>query len=189
MGEDIVERFDRQLAFEGELRVEWAAPDSQNGDEDLSRLRDANLTVLNLVAAVEEHRAEVFDDDAPSGAELGRLDAKINLLLELVQLLVVRDREPPPRREVRLNAHGIALAADDLYAAPGARIRVRIHLDACRAMPLEFPARAIALGERGRVLLAFEEPGAAIEEAMDRLVFRYHRRKVAIERRAVRGEG
>lgn len=188
MGEEIVQRFDRQLAIEGELRVEWEPLAAQCGGGEFSRLRDANLTVLNLVAAVEEHRAEAQDEDSTSGAELGRLDAKLNLLLELVQLLVVRNREPAPRRWVRLNAHGIAFQAEDLYRSPGAKVHVRIHLDACRAMPLEFPAQVVALAEPGRVLLAFEEPGAAIEEAMDRLVFRHHRRKVAIERRATRSE-
>lgn len=187
MDEETVQQFDRQLAFEGELRVDWEPLTAQCGSEELSRLCDANLTVLNLVAAVEG-RAETPDEDSASGAELGRLDAKLNLLLELVQLLVVRVHQPPPRRWVRLNAQGIAFEAEALYRAPDAAVRVRIHLDACRAMPLEFPARVVRLAEPGRVLLAFVEPGAAIEEAMDRLVFRHHRRKVAIERRATRSE-
>lgn len=186
--EEIVERFDRQLALEGELRVEWETLAAQPVGEDRLRLRDANLTVLNLVAAVEEHRADIAEDDAPSGIELGRLDAKLNLLLELVQLLVVRDHEPPPRRRVRLNAHGISVQAGDFHDPVGSLVRVRIHLEACRAMPLEFFARGIVIPKRDCVLLAFDEPGAGIEEAMDRLVFRHHRRQVATERRAVRGE-
>jgi hypothetical protein len=55
-------------------------------------------------------------------------------------------------------------------------------------MPLELPARVMALSDPQWRLLAFIEPGPAMEEAMDRLVFRYHRRQVAIERRGAKTE-
>lgn len=55
-------------------------------------------------------------------------------------------------------------------------------------MPLELVARVMALSDPGWILLAFVEQGAAMEEALDRLVFRYHRRQVAIERRGAKAE-
>src|SRR3546814_4109252 len=67
-------------------------------------------------------------------------------------------------------------------------VSVFIHLDACRAMPLELPAQVLALPDQTRLLLAFQDIGPAIEEALDRLVFRYHRRQIAIERRSARDE-
>src|SRR3546814_15967119 len=104
------------------------------------RLRDANLTVLNLVSAVEEHRADGSDDDTAGVGELVRLDAKVNLLLELVQRLVAGDQRPPARLAVRFNAHGLRVARTaNLAAAQG--VSVFIHLDACRALPLELPGQ------------------------------------------------
>jgi len=188
MSEPAAERFEQQLAFAGELRLEWHVLASPPGAEELMRLRDANLTVLNLVAAVEEHRTDAGDEESASGLDLLRLDAKLNLLLELMQRMAARDREPPARRPLRVNAHGVALAADASAPAIGSTVAVCIHLDACRAMPLELPARVVALSEPGWVLLAFIEPGPAMEEALDRLVFRYHRRQVAIERRSGKAE-
>lgn len=188
MSEPIVERFEEQLAFAGELRLEWHAIASPPAAEELMRLRDANLTVLNLVSAVEEHRTEASDEEASSGLDLLRLDAKLNLLLELMQRMAARDREPPARRSVRLNAHGVALPADAAAPAVGGTVVACIHLDACRAMPLELVARVMALSDPGWVLLAFIEQGPAMEEALDRLVFRYHRRQVAIERRGAKVE-
>src|SRR3546814_15243185 len=94
---NITQRFAQQLAFEGELHVEWRPLSALPTGEALMRLRDANLTVLNLVSAVEEHRADGSDDDTAGVGELVRLDAKVNLLLELVQRLV-------DRKSTRLNS-------------------------------------------------------------------------------------
>lgn len=187
MNDNIGQRFAQQLAFEGELHVEWRPLSALPTGEALMRLRDANLTVLNLVSAVEEHRADGSDDDTGGAGELVRLDAKVNLLLELVQRLVAGDQRPPARLAVRFNAHGLSVARTaDLAGAQW--VSVFIHLDACRAMPLELPAQVLALPDQARLLLAFQDIGPAIEEALDRLVFRYHRRQIAIERRSARDE-
>jgi hypothetical protein len=188
MSEPVVERFEQQLAYAGDLRLEWHTLPALPAAEELMRLRDANLTVLNLVAAVEEHRTDAGDEESASGLDLLRLDAKLNLLLELMQRMAARDREPPARRPVRLNAHGVALPADAAAPVVGSTVSACIHLDACRAMPLELPARVMELSDPEWRLLAFIEPGPAMEEAMDRLVFRYHRRQVAIERRGAKTE-
>lgn len=188
MSEPVVTRFEQQLAYAGELRLEWRLLQSIPGNEDLIRLRDANLTVLNLVAAVEEHRTDAGDEETASGLDLLRLDAKLNLLLELMQRMAARDREPPARRPLRFNAHGVALPADATAPPLGSIVAVCIHLDACRAMPLEMPAQVLALPDPGWLLLAFIEPGPAMEEALDRLVFRYHRRQVAIDRRGAKAD-
>jgi len=178
-------RFAQQLAYEGELRIEWRPLAALPAGEALMRLRDANLTVLNLVSAVEEHRADGADDDG--AGELVRLDAKVNLLLELVQRLVARDQLPPAGMRVRFNAHGVSIAQSErLVGEP--LVNVYIHLDACRAMPLELPAQVVPLPNTTQVLLAFHDIGPAIEEALDRLVFRYHRRQIAIDRRTSREE-
>ncbi|MDP1697195.1 MAG: PilZ domain-containing protein [Xanthomonadaceae bacterium] len=187
MIDTISERFAQQLAFEGELRVEWRALAALPTGEALMRLRDANLTVLNLVSAVEEHRSDGTDDETGGAGELVRLDAKVNLLLELVQRLVARDQMPPARLAVRFNAHGLSIERPANLA--GAQwVTVYIHLDACRAMPLELPAQVVVLPDQAQVLLAFQDIGPAIEEALDRLVFRYHRRQIAIDRRNAREE-
>lgn len=188
MSEPAVARFEEQLAYAGELRLEWRPLPNLPAAEESMRLRDANLTVLSLVAAVEEHRTESSEEESALGVDLLRLDAKLNLLLELMQRMAARDRELPARRALRLNAHGIALPADAAAPTPDSMVVVCIHLEACRAMPLELVARVMALPDPGWILLAFVEQGAAMEEALDRLVFRYHRRQVAIERRGAKAE-
>jgi len=185
MPETIIERFAQQLVYEGELRIEWRDLAVLPTGEALMRLRDANLTVLNLVSAVEEHRVDAADDDSVD--ELVRLDAKVNLLLELVQRLLARDQLPPAAVPARFNAHGVSIAQSARLAGK-TQVTVYMHLDACRAMPLELPAQVLALPDRAQVLLAFVDIGPAIEEALDRLVFRYHRRQVAIDRRTLREE-
>jgi hypothetical protein len=185
VNDTITERFVQQLAYEGELRIEWRPLAALPTGEALMRLRDANLTVLNLVSAVEEHRADAADDE--SGSELIRLDAKVNLLLELVQRLLARDHLPPAGMHVRFNAHGVSVVRSE-QLENAQLVTVCVHLDACRAMPLELPAQVVPLPDTTQVLLAFQDIGPAIEEALDRLVFRYHRRQIAIDRRNSREE-
>lgn len=185
MTDTVSERFAQQLAYEGPLRIEWRELAILPTGEALMRLRDANLTVLNLVSAVEEHRIDAADDE--SAGELVRLDAKVNLLLELVQRLLARDQLPPAAVPARFNAHGVSITRSGRLLSES-WVTVYIHLDACRAMPLELPAQVIALPAHNQVLFAFQDIGPAIEEALDRLVFRYHRRQVAIDRRNLREE-
>lgn len=187
MNPDVLQRFEEHIAYEGDLPFAWTPLPQPPGEAELARLHESNLTVLGVAAARDErHRAENAEDGVPP-PELAWIDAKLNLLLELVGTLLARERALPPARAVRLNAYGVAWEDAAAAPAPGTHGIVALHLDACPAVPLRLPGRIAALvpGDLRRVVL-FRELPAPLQEAIERLVFRDHRRRVAGARQAAR---
>lgn len=188
MDHEALRRFEEHIAYEGVLPLAWTPLPQPPADAALARCFETALTVLGVVAARDErHRAEGTEDGAPS-PELAWMDAKLNLLLELVGTLLAREQALPPVRALRLNAHGVAWA-DDAPPPVGARGIVALHLDACPAVPLRLPGRVAPRGPGdSRCVVLFHDLPAPLQEALERLVFRDHRRRIAEARQAARGD-
>jgi atypical PilZ domain-containing cyclic di-GMP receptor len=169
------QEFSQRMAYEGSLHigVETFAP----VPESLARHTERNIHVLRALASLDERRVEGSDDDSPLIQELQRMDSKINVLLDIVDRLLVPVSMLPPRHSVRFNAVGVRLPASLLPAADS--LLVRLHFDACRALPLELPARMDRLLNDGDAFVYFCEIGEMVEDGLERFVFCHHRRKVA----------
>jgi len=144
-----------------------------------ARRHRRNACVLALESAGEEPRSERADDAAAPSAEIQRLDAKLNVALELLSHVIERDLEFPPRFDVRFNAHGIEWRSDAI-AVEGMQLLLRLHLDSCPALPLELAARGIASLQPGWAAALYTDMPPALEESFARFVFRAHRREIAL---------
>lgn len=149
----------------------------------LQQLAERNANVLAAIAALEERRADGGEDDSPLMQEMLRMDAKLNVLMEIVNNLLVPASALPPRRQLRFNAIGALLPAGLAPAAGGVLLRIRF--DLCRSLPLELPAQVQRQFDDGRAFVLFAPLGDALGDAIERLVFRHHRRKVAGARQPV----
>ena len=166
-----------QLNHAAVLPVEWAP---RAADEDaalIARRLRRNLAALAVDAAGDERRDRPTDDGA-ANVDLQRIDSKLNAIMELFALLLERELDVPPRAGVRFNAHGVEWEAS-VPPAAGRPIVVRIHLEACPALPLELAAVAIAAPERGWAAARLEGMRAPLTDAIAKMVFREHRRQVA----------
>ncbi len=144
----------------------------------IARRQRRNLAALAIDAAGDERRGERPPDETPGAAELARLESKLNAIMELFALVLERELAPPSAIPVRFNAFGAEWSGGAAYSA-GTPILVRIHLEACPALPLEFAATALEAPEPGWSAASFEGLKPALGEAMARMVFREHRRQVA----------
>ncbi len=151
----------------------------------LARLGERNVSTLASIAAIEERRAEGADEDSPVLQELARIDAKLNALVDIVNRLLLPCDALPERVSVRFNAIGALLPAQLLPGADGGTVCLRIHLDACPSLPLEWPARVQRRLDDGLAFVVFEPLGEAAADAIERFVFRHHRRKVAEARQSL----
>jgi hypothetical protein len=149
----------------------------------LQQLAERNANVLAAIAALEERRADSGEDDSPLMQEILRMDAKLNVLVEIVNSLLVPDSVLPPRQLLRFNAIGALLPAG--LAPVGGGLLLRIRFDLCRSLPLELAAQVQRQFDDGRVFVIFAPLGEALSDAIERLVFRHHRRKVAGARQPV----
>lgn len=175
--------FSERVYVEDPLRVVVQPLDPATDKLALARLSERNLGTLASIAALEERRIESTDEDNPVLQELGRLDAKLNALVDIVNRLLTPADTLPPRQRVRFNACGALLPSALLPA--GELMLIRLHLDGCPSLPLELPAQVRQRLEEGMAFLSFEGLGDATASALERLVFRLHRRKVAEARQSL----
>ena len=166
-----------QLHRAAVLPVAWS-PRAAEDAALIARRQRRNLAALAIDAAGDERRGERPPDETPGAAELARLESKLNAIMELFALVLERELALPAATEVRFNAFGAEWNGGEA-PLPGAPILVRIHLEACPALPLEFAATALESPEPGWSAATFEGLKPALAEAMARMVFREHRRQVA----------
>lgn len=182
--------FAEGLSYQDALPVGWhPMPDALTAEE-LLRLNRDNETVLRVASALDDFRPEVVEETGV-GSDLGHLDFKLNVLLDLVGRLITRDQQLPASTPIRLSARGLE------WTAPGAppadsRLLVRLHLQPSYPRPLELPAKvvSVALGPAGghRIQVVFEGLSEVVEDALERLIFRNHRRQIAQSRSAPRSD-
>lgn len=141
------------------------------------RMVERNTNTLAAIAALEERAVESGDEDSPVMQEMLRLDAKLTALVDVVNQLLVPANSLPARRVVHFNVVG-ALLPDGLVP-PGDGLLFRPRFDVCPSLPLELAARVERRFPDGQVFVAFAPLGDVLSDAIERLVFRHHRRKVA----------
>lgn len=149
----------------------------ESGDATHEDLADAAESLLRTMG----HLDDAFNDDSELSSDpvVQRLEAKVNLVLRIVADLARRDRLP--NTEVRWSRRGVALVQADPIEA-GSLGRIKISLGAQSPLPLELPVRVltcdrVATGHRLR--LRFEPSRPALETAIERHLFRLHRRALA----------
>lgn len=178
MQDDVWQTFSERVSCEDSWHVDsaplaWPLPDAM-----AQRLAERNLATLATIAALSERHADSADEDSPVMQELLRMDAKLTALVEIVNLLLVPSSDLPARQLLRFNAIGALLPAT-LVPAGEVSLLLRLRFDVCRSLPLELAAQVERRLDDGRIFVVFAQQGDAVGDAIERLVFRHHRRKVA----------
>lgn len=171
------DEFEQHLSCEERLLADSEPLPWPPSTEDLQRLAERNANVLATLAALEERRADL-DDNNPLVQEMQRMDAKLTALVEIVNRWLAPPDTLPSRHALRFNAIGALLPAA-LLPTQGEGLRLRLRFDVCRSLPLEFAAHRERVLDDGSGFVAFAMPADASSDALERLVFRHHRRKVA----------
>lgn len=146
-----------------------------------------DLMLLRALAMMEEGADVERDDADPRGAELARVEAKLDLVLALLGAVVASRAQPLPLVPLRWSRLGARLRLPAPPASPSGVLQV--HLDPRLPQALELPARLVGtepLGTECLAWLRFEGLEPALESALERHVFRRHRRAVAEARRTTR---
>jgi hypothetical protein len=166
-----------QLHHAAVLPVEWTARAMDEHAALVQRRLRRNMATLAVDAAGDERRDRPADEGTAS-FELQRIDSKLNAIMELFALLLERDLIVPPRVPLRFNAHGIEWQTSGA-PSPGQPIVLRIHLEACPALPLELAAVTLDAPEPGWAAARFEGLRPPLADTIAKMVFREHRRQVA----------
>jgi hypothetical protein len=177
MSEEAWKGFSERVTWDGRFHAtcEPAAPPAAAA---LASINDRNANVLVAVAALMDRRVDTGEDDNALSQEVARLDAKLNVLMEIVNRLLLPQSALPPRISLRFNGLGAVLPWEGLPPV-GQPVLLKLHFDVVRALPLELPGVRQAGPLDGKGFVAFEGLSEPVRDEIERLVFRQHRRQVA----------
>lgn len=171
--------FGDALSCESEMPVAYRshAPDARSVERAIEH---AEL-VLRSLALIEEAPHEEGEEHAAERAHLQRLEAKLNLVLETLSGILRRERSDLPQQRFRWSRFGVELlhpggevpAEGFLLMQPLAWLPQRLELPVtCMASQAEDAGTT-------RVWLRFAPQPRNLRQALERHLFRLHRRELA----------
>jgi len=169
------------LTLDARLPVRWRT----DSPGELAALRQANEETLRVILSLDDHHVELPEESTELAQEFQRLEAKLNLILELMSKVLARQFDLPPPAPLRLGAQSLEWEAAASPAA-GSRGWLEVYLCPRYPQPLYIPA-VIENATPARTRAVFVEPGEAVQDLLETLIFRHHRRQVAAARRGAGG--
>ncbi|MEZ5454668.1 MAG: PilZ domain-containing protein [Lysobacteraceae bacterium] len=156
-------------------------------DERSTNLQARAEWMLRLLGQIESGAAD--HDEEHADPTLRRIEAKLDLTLDLLASVLAASQAPPAAVDLRWSHLGVS------YVAPsgrpsGDRAILHLYLRPWLPTPLELPvqwmaSRSEAAGERLWLAFQLDQPG--VQRALDKLLFRQHRRQIAQTRRDTHG--
>lgn len=176
---------DHGLLYEDLLPLQWREVREQSAFLKTPSYNDNNEEVLRFIGVLDEFPNEIGDEYEPIAQELTRVETKLNLLLSLVGQLLTVHFPLPPLKAAKLNPVGIEWITDQ-GPHPGDFGIVEIYLNSSCPRALTFPGRVerVEATDNGyRISVQFLALSASNQERLEKIIFRHHRRRVAMARR------
>ncbi len=187
MAEDLISSTGKGLVYEDRIPLRWKILQSPLPPARQSQLDQQNEEMLAFIATLEEHKGDVADDEHDAyRQELQRVEHKVNLLLDMVGQLLARQTDMPESVPVRLGPGAIEWHAADA-PAEGHRLLLEIFISQQYPKPLVFVGQVREVEPQDhamRIVAEFEEGGESVTHALEKLIFRHHRRLVAHARKS-----
>lgn len=183
MNDEINEHLGQGIVYEARLPLAWKVLTVKPDEPQLAVINENNEAILRTISSLEDFAPDHTEDLSGLNQEIARIDVKLNLLLDLVGQLLAAQSTIPSNMVVRLGAVAVEWSGTNL---PGVGQYVQIELYLHRSYPrplcLLGSVRAGQLGESS-VIVPFEGIGEPVQDALERLIFRHHRRRIAQARR------
>jgi hypothetical protein len=187
MSEADDETLGQGLLYEDFLSLRWHTMDERALTLATPGLNENNEEVLRFIGILDEYPSEFGDEHEPISQDLARLESKLNLLLGLVGQLVAVHFPQPPARAVKLSPAGVEWLGEETMLPQGETGVVEIYLNGLCPRPLKCPGRIerVELADGGgyHTVASFTALSASVREHLEKMIFRHHRRSVAMARR------
>ena len=177
-----------RVALEDRLPLAWKPLAAHPEPLVFGRLQLANQKALHAALHLDEYALEdTADERDPNARELGRIDFKINLLLDLVGHLLLQHATLPPEVRVTLTPAEIQWTCE---SAPelGGLVQIEIYLNPKYPRPLALigqVAGVTGLAPELVVAVRLDPLAEALQESLEQIIFRHHRRLIAHSKRSV----
>ena len=174
------------IDYEDRLVVVWEANEGAS-EQDMAQLEASNLAVLQGVSAIEEGGSYRLREEQPElYQEIERLNARLDLLIDMVGRLNAEQREDGATRRVRLAVDHVEFVASRQDAEPGQGGCLTLQLHMSVPEPLRLSGKVVSerTDQAGRRWVRFEPftMSNRLHDALNQLIFRHHRRTIAEQR-------
>lgn len=169
------------ISFEGNLPLSWSPITRPIPVFTLDEWMHTNVAILHALSTMETVPTDKENELGTVAAKaIERLEAKIDLSLNLLARVLSQNIDYPDSVPVRLSAHGIEWVSSEA-PAPGAEIALSLYLSHKIPQQLVFPAKVTHTettsgGQRTRA--EFLDLNEDMKDWLERTVFRYHRRAI-----------
>jgi len=173
-----------ELQYHERVPMSWRALAGPLAEVEADRLARDNERLLRQFASLESPLESGGEEDAPPARHLQVLEARLQLMAELLGELLAQARPLPPRHPIWLSGRTLAWI-DHQPPQPGARLLVELFLHESLPRPLRLPVRVERLSAEGdgtRVHTELDGVTEGVVEQLEKLAFRQHRRFIASRR-------
>lgn len=180
--------FSTGLCYEDRLPLRWQPVGALPEPAGMLAVNRANEHLLHNLTAIEESRtaAGADEENQPTHQELQRLEHKLDLLMEMLGQLLGAQLALPEPVAARIGADIMQWDCTAAQApAPASVLRVEVFPDRRFPSPLVFFGAVEWVRPRDggvRVELRYSGIGDTLRGALEKVIFRQHRRLVAQHR-------
>ncbi len=167
------------VSLHARLPMDWV--ETITPESALADVMADNLTLLRALWMLDEPPAA---GDAGRAESTSHLERRLDLLLLMASTALRGMQQLPRERDCVLSAHRLYWASEESIGV-GRRVWARIWLRHRIALPLMLPGQIVEEEVDGEQLwhrLDIEALEPALQNDLERLVFRHHRRQVARQR-------
>lgn len=189
MNDEKREQLGEGVVYKDTVPLGWREANAAELEFTFLSRQDANEEVLRSIATLDEFHVDVQDENGGyASADLSRIEYKIDLLLDMVTRLVVRETTMPDAVPITLGSAGIEWSSP-MPPEADSLLELSLYLHHKYPRPLVVVGRVADVtpldGEEEGYLvrLIFEAMSDAVQSALEKLIFRQHRRSVAHSRR------
>lgn len=176
--------------YAAELPLSWTALDYLQ-EPQAEQWQHDSVALLRALAVFEAPVAETDRDvSSAAGKSMERLEAKLDMALNLMMQLVRQQVELPAPHSVILRAHSMEWVGETVPET-NQSILVSLYLSPKLPQPLCIPATVVALDKTNtstRVQAKFTHLNQEMEDWLERTLFRFHRRSIQQSHTRLHGE-
>jgi hypothetical protein len=169
----------------GEFPLRWELISPAQLEQARDAVRDSNETTLRNYHLLDERTQEPGDDRDESAPELVRIEQRLNLVIELLGQVLSSSLNLPAVAPCVLSRDTFEWSGLDTPFS-GECVRLALYLHAHYPKPLVLVGQVtqvVRSADTGRVTVQLAPLSESVGDWLDRLIFRAHRRRVALARR------
>ncbi|MEJ1354696.1 MAG: PilZ domain-containing protein [Candidatus Sedimenticola sp. (ex Thyasira tokunagai)] len=174
------------LLYQAILPLRWEGASDGVTEQQLVAAEDHNERMLQALITLQERHLESQEEEQENAPELARIEAKLDMLMELVSQLKPQREQEEGRFSLKLGSRGISWQGC-LSPLPqkDQSLWLYLQLDERLPKPLQLFGYVVTVEDvvgGHSITLVFEDLGQRVMDLLGKLIFRQHRREVALKR-------